>query len=128
MRVLRVIVAALLAAVLLLALVSAGYGGKGQPASVQPRKTLPIILAAGDIASCDSNGDEATARLIQRLPGTVAPLGDEAYDDGSSADFENCYAPSWGRFEARTRPTPGNHDYNTADAAGYFGYFDGLAG
>ena len=124
----RVGPAVLSSALLLLALVSAGRGAKGWPTTLHPRKTVPVILAAGDIASCDSNGDEATARLIQRLPGTVAALGDEAYDDGSSDNFTTCYAPSWGRFEARTRPTPGNHDYQTAGAAGYFGYFGGLAG
>ena len=31
----------------------------------------PTVLAAGDIAGCDTSGDEATAALLDRLPGTV---------------------------------------------------------
>jgi hypothetical protein len=95
---------------------------------IQPQKAAPVILAAGDIASCSSDGDEATARLIGRLAGTVATLGDTAYEDGSSYDFKNCYAPSWGRFKLRTRPALGNHEYGTRGASGYFAYFEGLAG
>ena len=33
-----------------------------------------------------------------------------------------------GRHKARTRPSPGNHEYNTPGAAGYFAYFGALAG
>jgi hypothetical protein len=99
------------------------------PATVVPfARTPPIVLAAGDIASCDSKGDEATAKLVVGLAGTVLALGDEAYDNGSPEQFARCYARSWGRFKARTRPTPGNHDYETEGAAGYFGYFGAAAG
>src|SRR5205823_4448967 len=45
-----------------------------------------------------------------------------------SAEYANCYEPTWGRFKARTRPVPGNHDYNAPGAAGYFGYFGAAAG
>ncbi|MEJ2204146.1 MAG: metallophosphoesterase, partial [Gemmatimonadota bacterium] len=51
-----------------------------------------------------------------------------AYSDGTAANFSECYDPSWGRHKARTRPSPGNHDYHTPDAAGYFDYFGALAG
>jgi hypothetical protein len=88
----------------------------------------PVLLAAGDIASCTSNGDEATAALLERLPGTVAALGDEAYEDGTAQQFRDCYDPSWGQAKDRTRPVPGNHEYHTAGAAGYFGYFGAAAG
>jgi hypothetical protein len=86
------------------------------------------LVAAGDVASCDSSGDEATARLVDRIPGAVAALGDTAYPDGSTSDFDRCYAPSWGRFKDRTRPAPGNHEYQTRGAAGYFRYFGAAAG
>jgi calcineurin-like phosphoesterase family protein len=33
------------------------------------------------------------------------------------------YAPTWGRQRSRTRPVPGNHEYQTPNAAGYFNYF-----
>jgi 3',5'-cyclic AMP phosphodiesterase CpdA len=87
-----------------------------------------VLVGAGDIAACASAGDEATAALLDRIAGTVFTAGDNAYPSGSSADFQNCYAPSWGRHKARTRPTPGNHEYLTAGAAGYFAYFGAAAG
>ena len=55
-------------------------------------------------------------------------IGDEAYDSGSPNDYAACYDHSWGAFKARTRPVPGNHDYYTPRAAGYFGYFGAIAG
>src|SRR5215217_4034707 len=100
----------------------------------------PVVVAAGDIASCESKGDEATAHLLARIGGTVLTLGDNAYEDGTAADFRQCYDPSWGKYKARTRPAPGNHDYPGIDAAeeagqtsigpakGYFGYFRKAAG
>ena len=110
---------------------SATSSGAAAPRSAALATTLrppSIILAAGDIAACDSNGDEATAQLVARRPGTVLALGDEAYDDGSAEQFSGCYSPSWGRFKTRTRPAPGNHEYHSGAAAGYFGYFGAAAG
>ncbi len=88
----------------------------------------PVLLAAGDIASCSSKGDEQTAALLDGLAGTVAALGDLAYEDGTAAEFRDCYDPTWGRLKARTRPAVGNHEYHTAGAAGYFDYFGAAAG
>ena len=68
-----------------------------------------VIVAAGDIADCSSEGDEATARLVEGIEGTVLTLGDNAYPEGTAQDFEECYEPSWGQFKARTMPSPGNH-------------------
>jgi hypothetical protein len=87
-----------------------------------------VLVGAGDIAKCDSSADEATARLLDGIPGTVFTAGDNAYPSGSAAEFRNCYGPSWGRHKARTRPAPGNHEYETAGASGYFGYFGAAAG
>ena len=88
----------------------------------------PVLVGAGDIASCSSSGDEATATLLDGIAGTVVTLGDNAYDNGTSTEYTNCYDPSWGRHKARTRPSAGNHEYNTANATGYYGYFGGAAG
>ena len=74
------------------------------------------LLAAGDIGSCVSSGDEATAALLDRLPGTIAALGDVLYD----GTYDTCYA--WGRFKSRTRPAAGNHDYGD-DGEAYFAYW-----
>jgi hypothetical protein len=88
----------------------------------------PVVLAAGDIASCDSDGDEQTAALLDAHAGTVLVLGDNAYERGTLEEFETCYDPTWGRHKSRTRPTPGNHEYLTLGAAGYFRYFGRAAG
>src|ERR687897_2641487 len=87
-----------------------------------------VVVAAGDIAKCSADGDEATAELLEGIDGTVLALGDEAYPRGSAANFEECYGPSWGRFKGRTKPVPGNHEYYTEGARGYFEYFGEAAG
>ena len=89
----------------------------------------PVFVGAGDIASCNlSYGDEATANLLDGIPGTVYTLGDNVYNSATDANFANCYDPSWGRHKARTMPIVGNHDYSTAGASGYFNYFGPVAG
>ncbi len=87
-----------------------------------------VVLAAGDIGDCTTPGDEQTASILDNEAGTILALGDVVYPNGTDADFANCFAPSWGRHKARIRPAPGNHEYNTRDAAGYFNYFGALAG
>jgi 3',5'-cyclic AMP phosphodiesterase CpdA len=89
---------------------------------------VATLVGAGDIAGCRTVEDAATAKLVDSIPGTVFTLGDNAYNNGSGANFTNCYKPTWGRFKARTRPTPGNHDYFTSGASGYFNYFGAAAG
>jgi hypothetical protein len=88
----------------------------------------PVIVGAGDIATCSNTSDEATANLLDTIPGTVFTAGDNVYSDGTASEFTNCYNPSWGRHKARTRPAPGNHDYHTAGATGYYSYFGAAAG
>ena len=88
-----------------------------------------VLVGAGDIASCDDlTGAEATAKLIEKIPGMVFAAGDLAYPDGSEADFANCYEPTWGRFRERTRPAPGNHEYHQQGASAYARYFGAAAG
>ena len=89
----------------------------------------PKLIAAGDIAGCDTPGDSETAALLDALgPDLVAPLGDLVYEDGTLEQFEDCYGPNWGRYKAITRPAVGNHEYYTAGASGYFTYFGAAAG
>jgi hypothetical protein len=54
-------------------------------------------------------------------------LGDNQYGSGTLAEYRTLYGPTWGRFKARTRPVPGNHEYEIPRAAGYFAYFGRLA-
>jgi hypothetical protein len=90
--------------------------------------SAPVLLAVGDIADCRSSGDEATAAVIRRLRGTIATLGDNVYRSGSAREYEDCYGPTWGMENARTRPVPGNHEYGTPRARGFFGYFGAASG
>lgn len=88
----------------------------------------PVLVGAGDIARCDSSADETTARLLDEIPGTVFTLGDNVYTSGTTAEFGDCYEPTWGRHRDRTRPAVGNHEYGTAGAGPYFDYFGSAAG
>src|SRR5438105_2853058 len=108
--------------------VTNGGGGAGADTVVVRVVAPSVLVGAGDIADCAKPGDSLTANLMDTIPGTVFAVGDNAYPNGTSAEYKNCYGPTWGRFKARTRPVPGNHDYLTAGASGYFRYFGSAAG
>jgi hypothetical protein len=82
-----------------------------------------VLVGAGDISTCDNSNDEATAKLLDGISGTVFTAGDNVYPSGTYTQYTNCYHPTWGRHKSRTKPVPGNHEYNTSGAAGYFKYF-----
>ena len=93
--------------------------------------TVPTtLLAAGDIAGDPNTGGTGadTATLVEQRAGTVATLGDNVYENGTASEFSQWYAPFWGTFKSRTMPAPGNREYNTSGATGYFGYFGTAAG
>jgi acid phosphatase type 7 len=107
---------------------SPGQPGSESPAPATPPPPTPssddpVLVGAGDIGDCTTDNDEATAALLDDIPGTVMALGDLAYPNGTAAQFEDCYDPTWGRHKERTRPIPGNHDYHTKGAAAYLDYF-----
>ena len=89
-----------------------------------------ILIGAGDIAQCGTRLKRAiqTAAIIDSVGGTVMAIGDLAYEEGSAADFENCYDPSWGHLRPQTMPVAGNHEYDTGTAQAYFDYFGAAAG
>jgi hypothetical protein len=68
------------------------------------------------------------ARLLTDLGGDIFLAGDLAYENGSLDDFRRCFDPDFGRFRSRLWASPGNHDYQTANATGYFSYFGDRAG
>jgi hypothetical protein len=106
------------AIVVALALPSATAGGD-----------VTTVLLAGDIADGTPESREAdTAALVAARRGLVVTTGDNAYDSGTYEEFLTKYDPTWGRFLERTRATPGNHEYFTPGAAGYFRYFGERAG
>ncbi len=123
----------------LLALIVSGCANSGpisSPRGGEYSSGGVAVVAAGDIACdpatnggtpqrCDQGG---TAALIGQLhPTVVLPLGDEAYQTGTLAAFDSTFNASWGRYRSILRPSPGNHEYETPGAAGYFTYFQGIA-
>jgi acid phosphatase type 7 len=95
----------------------------------EEQRGTEVVLAAGDIGDCATEGDEATARLLGEHPeATIAVLGDVAYPHGRTGDFERCFDPSWGRFRDRMRPATGNHDHADRNARGYAAYFGARGG
>ena len=94
----------------------------------------PVVAAAGDIA-CAAGGtvssttcqQQATSGLLAGATGVVT-LGDNQYETGALSDFQASFDPTWGRFLGVMHPAPGNHEYGTSGAAGYFSYFGSRAG
>jgi acid phosphatase type 7 len=95
-----------------------------------------VVIAVGDIA-CDPSDKnlgksdlcqmEATYNIAaKKNPEAVLTLGDLQYNDGSLDKFQSVYDKSWGKFKSSTYPTPGNHEYITSQASGYFDYFNGI--
>src|SRR5437763_1925372 len=82
-----------------------------------------VLIGMGDVSSCSNDNAAATAALLDTIDGAVALVDDAVAPSGAPADYANCYDPKWGRHKARTYPTPGELDYLTPGAAGYFGYF-----
>src|ERR1700676_100499 len=115
----------LLLSVLLVAGLSAGGAKPGAASAANDQ--VAVLVGAGDIANCtDLSGAEATAKLLEKIPGTVMAVGDLAYPDGSKENFE-CYDKTWGRVKSRTRPAGGNHEFHSSGATPYFDYFRGAA-
>jgi hypothetical protein len=85
--------------------------------------TDPVVVAAGDIAKAGGHQRSTSDRVRELDPDRVLLLGDNQYWSGTLAQYRTFFGPTWGRFKARTRPVPGNHEYQTPRAAGYFAYF-----
>jgi acid phosphatase type 7 len=110
-------------------------GASAGTAAAQAPGTV-TVMAAGDISPAPNSAkddDHATSQLVlDDDPTAVLALGDNQYDRGTLAEYRSPtgYQDSWGRFKAKTYPTPGNHEYldPAGGAAGYFGYFGPVAG
>lgn len=98
----------------------------GAPNDPAPPVSTSLVYVTGDIGQCGGEADN-TAALIDPRTGVLVATGDLAYPNGTSADFANCYDPSYGPFKHVTFPVPGNHEYNSG-GAGYFAYFGDRVG
>lgn len=113
-----------------------------------------VLLAAGDIASCEAPPSlskaipatmnlfgkptafeyenalaNETLALAQQWPNApILALGDTAYGRGTPIEYEHCFEPTWGQLKPRLLPAPGNHEYGSPGAFGYFDYFGTQAG
>ena len=123
------------AGIVLLAFV-ATHCGKGSPTSPTPPGTnapppgsrTAILVGAGDIGLCGSPGTTATGVLIEGTIGEVFLAGDIAYPNGSAQAFRECFQGRWGHASDRWHPVPGNHEYESPNAAPYFEFFGEAAG
>jgi hypothetical protein len=100
-----------------------------EPATRPDDVAKPVVLVgAGDITTCFSDTDEATASLLDSLDGAVFVAGDNLHDNAPGASYDACYEPTWGRHRDRTYPALGNHEYDPGSADHYFDYFGARAG
>jgi len=104
---------------------------------VSPTTTeLVTVAAAGDIACEPGETASATACRMGETADLVASrdvdaillLGDLQYQDGALEKFHAVFDQTWGKIKARLYPSPGNHEYGTPAAKGYFDYFGAEAG
>ena len=98
-------------------------------APLPPAAGSPVLIVAGDICITDVIANaRATAAILAANPDAVVfTAGDNSNESGTAAQYERCYAKTWGPFLSRTHPVPGNHDYMTDDAAPYYAYFGAAA-
>ena len=98
----------------------------------QPRAAAPVtVVAVGDIAcqpgdqpTSSSCRQAATARVARKIaPDAVLALGDTQYERGGFKAFRRSYDKSWGTLKRVTAAVPGNHEYHTAGAKGFYRYF-----
>lgn len=122
-----------------------------EPVRAQTSAPEAILVGAGDIAGCGYNRDYQTGLVADNVvrnanaPVTVFTLGDNAYPDGTTTQFSDCYDPTWGgshlgertdisprlvdpQIWDLTMPVVGNHEYQTPGATPYFNYFGARAG
>lgn len=112
------------------------------------------LLAVGDIANCAETPGLASAfpvsgdliglaspfepstapalptvQLTGRWPeAPILALGDLVYSSGKPVEFSGCFDPLWKDNRDRTLPAPGNHEYNSPGAFGYYQYWGQRAG
>ncbi|MFK4088410.1 pre-peptidase C-terminal domain-containing protein [Kribbella sp. NPDC020789] len=99
----------------------------GYQSGTQPLSLATVTVAgAGDI--CGSACNQTRDLLDSINPDAVFTAGDNAYDSGTLTQYNTNYHPEWGAYKSITHPTPGNHEYNTSGASGYFSYFGSAAG
>ena len=102
------------------------------PSVAAPPEPDPVITAVGDMvcqsfSQSDGEGacrsDEVADLITDLAPDAFLALGDLQYNNGSLEEFERVYDKQFGHLLPMTMPAPGNHEYETEGAQGYFDYF-----
>ena len=106
------------------------------PAGARPPAPSPEIAAVGDIA-CQSltpsdgegacRSDEVADLITDLGPDRFLALGDLQYQNATTREIERVYDVQFGHLGPITMPAPGNHEYGTEGAQGYFDYFGAVA-
>lgn len=98
--------------------------------SKQPEKPI-VVVAMGDI-SCsprvaktetECRSEEVFEQVKKIAPDALLFLGDLQYESGSVDNFQNVFGSLIGDFKSKSWPAPGNHEYNTPGAVGYFDFW-----
>jgi acid phosphatase type 7 len=125
--------AVLLCVCALIALALASGAAEGATPALRTASD-PRVAAAGDIACKNPPANNRRVCRYDDVAALVAAghydrflaLGDEQYEYGRLKDFRQNYDVYFGDLMGITRPVPGNHEYGTANAAGYYSYFGSL--
>lgn len=107
-----------------------------EPTPPDPTASAPVVAAVGDIAcapgvpvtptSCQHKA--VADKILATNPSAFLALGDLQYHDGNLSAFNASYDAAFAQLKAITKPIPGNHEYRTPGASGYYDYFGTLAG
>ncbi|MEU6311488.1 metallophosphoesterase [Streptomyces sp. NPDC047014] len=98
--------------------IDAYQSGRGSLAAASVK-----VAAVGDI--CGSACNQAAPLVSAMAPAAVITAGDNAYESGKLSEYKGAYDKNWGRFNSIVHPSPGNHEYKTSGAKGYFDYYQG---
>ncbi|MFJ9931652.1 RICIN domain-containing protein [Streptomyces virginiae] len=79
------------------------------------------LAAVGDI--CGEACNQTASVVSAMSPAAVVTAGDNAYESGKLSEFNGAYDKNWGKFNSIVHPSPGNHEYKTSGAKGYFDYY-----
>jgi acid phosphatase type 7 len=90
------------------------------------RRPRAVVWAVGDGGTDTPEAIRVARSIAQGRADRLLYLGD-VYPEGTAADFEENYEPTYGRLAPRTAPTPGNHEAPTADE-GYYPYWEQALG
>lgn len=117
-----------------------GFMTLQEKAAINTQRVDPIdikltskkIIALGDMACpADEPPTAATCQfpnianaIRQEAADAILMLGDLQYPNGAPEDFATAFDKQWGELKGITYASPGNHEYNTKNAAGYFKYWN----